>query len=117
MPMNGCAGNTTRWVAGASLVGVLALATAACSGMGQLKAKKNFKEANEAYAQQDYKKSAELYELTVQADPSLSSAYFYLGNSYDNLYKPSRKGDADNDALLEKAVKNYQAAAEKLAQS
>ncbi len=35
------------------------------------------------------------------------TAYFFLGNSYDNLYKPARKGEADNDALLTKAIENY----------
>ena len=44
-------------------------------------------------------------------------AYFFLGNSYDNQYKPSKKGDAVNDAMLTKAVENYQKAAEKLAAS
>jgi tetratricopeptide (TPR) repeat protein len=91
------------------------LAAVGCSRMGQLKAMKNFKEANAAYQQQDYKKAVDLYEQTVQANPELSSAYFYLGNSYDNLYKPSKKGEKANDELLEKAVHNYQTAAEKLA--
>jgi predicted Zn-dependent protease len=94
-----------------------AVAAAGCGKMGQLKAMKAFKEANQAYAQQDYKKAAELYEQTVQADNTLAAAYFYLGNSYDNLYKPSRKGDAANDQLLDKAVENYQQAAEKLSSS
>ena len=40
----------------------------------------------------------------------MGDAYFYLGNSYDNLYKPSRKGEADNDVLLTKAVTNYEKA-------
>ena len=40
--------------------------------------------------------------------------YFYLGNSYDNLYKPSEKGKPENDALLQKAVENYTIAVEKL---
>ena len=38
-----------------------------------------------------------LYEEAVAADPvneDLQTAYFFLGNSYDNLYKPSKKGDA-----------------------
>jgi predicted Zn-dependent protease len=96
---------------------MLAVAAAGCGKMGQLKAMKAFKEANQAYAQQDYKKAAELYEQTVQADNTLAAAYFYLGNSYDNLYKPSRKGDAANDQLLDKAVENYQQAAEKLSSS
>src|ERR1041384_4970579 len=95
----------------AIVVATALVATAGCSRMGQLKAMKNFKEANTAYQQQDYKKAAELYEATVQADPTLASAYFYLGNSYDNLYKPSKKGEPANDQLLEKAVQNYQTAA------
>src|SRR5215471_2466029 len=74
--------------------------TVGCGKMGQLAAMKNFKEANSAYAQQDYKKAADLYEATVKADPNLNFAYFYLGNSYDNLYKPSRKGESANDQLL-----------------
>jgi len=93
----------------------MVLGAAGCSKLGQLTAMKNFKEANQAYAQQDYKKAAELYESTVAADPDLNYAYFYLGNSYDNLYKPSKKGEQANDELLEKAVKNYQTAATKLA--
>ena len=35
----------------------------------RFKAKKAFKAANAAYQQQDYKKAAELYEETVEADP------------------------------------------------
>lgn len=46
----------------------------------------------------------------------MNEAYFFLGNSLDNQYKPSRKGEADNDALLNKAVENYKLAAEKLSQ-
>jgi tetratricopeptide (TPR) repeat protein len=78
---------------------------------------KSFKAANQAYQQQDYKKAAQLYEETVEADPDMASAYFYLGNSYDQQFKPSKKGDKDNDALLTKAAQNYQIAAEKLTQS
>ena len=40
-------------------------------------------------------------------------AYFYLGNSYDNMYKPARKGEAENDGLLPKAVKNYEIAVQR----
>ncbi len=39
-------------------------------------------------------------------------AYFYLGNSYDNLYKPARKGEAANDANLQEAVSYYRKATE-----
>jgi len=40
-------------------------------------------------------------------------AYFFLGNSYDNLFKPSRVGEAENDAYLQKAIQNYKLAAER----
>ena len=63
---------------------------------------------------QDYKKAADLYEEALKDDPTLNQAYFYLGNSYDNQFKPSRRGDPANDDLLEKAVQNYQLCSEKL---
>jgi tetratricopeptide (TPR) repeat protein len=111
-----------RSLSGASLALAAVLAfgafsSVACGKVGEIKAKKAFKSANQAYQQQDYKKAAGLYEEAVAADPNLSQAYFYLGNSYDNLYKPSKKGEPENDALLTKAVENYQRAAEKLSAS
>jgi tetratricopeptide (TPR) repeat protein len=76
---------------------------------------KSFKAANRAYMGQDYKEAALLYEEAIQAYPDLNHAYFYLGNSYDNLYRPGEKGQPENDALIEKAVKNYQISAERMA--
>jgi tetratricopeptide (TPR) repeat protein len=90
---------------------------AGCSGVGELEAMKSFKEANQAYQQADYKKASELYEKTIATDPDeprLVASYFFLGNSYDQLYKPSKKGDAANDANLTNAVKYYEIAAQKL---
>ena len=112
-----------RFLSGASLglVAMLALGsvatTAGCAKVGQLTAMKAFKAANQQYQGQDYKKAAAMYEEAVAADPNLVQAYFFLGNSYDNLYKPSKKGDPENDKLLEKAVANYQTAAERLSVS
>ncbi len=94
----------------ASLVVVLAafsVALAGCTQFGVLKARKAFKEANVLYQQQDYKRAADKYEVVVENDPSMSTAYFYLANSYDNLFKPSRKGEAENDGYLKKAIENY----------
>jgi tetratricopeptide (TPR) repeat protein len=90
-----------------------ALSLVACGQVGKLQGKKAFKEANTFYQQQEYKKAAERYEQAVAADPELSVAYFYLGNSYDNLFKPSRKGEAENDSFLNKAIENYKKAADK----
>jgi tetratricopeptide (TPR) repeat protein len=99
------------------VVAVSGVAATGCAKVGELKAMKSFKAANQAYQQQDYKKASQLYEDTVAANPNMGSAYFYLGNSYDQQFKPSKKGEADNDALLTKAAQNYQTAAEKLTQS
>ena len=94
-----------------AMVAGLAVA-AGCSQVGGLKAKMAFKDANQLYQAQDYRKAAEKYEEALQADPNLTAAYFFLGNSYDNLYKPARKGEAANDELLTKAIDNYKKAAE-----
>ena len=113
-----------RSLSGASsaVVAMLALSVAAsgCGKVGEIQARKAFKEANAAYQAQDYKKAAEAYEKAIQAAPETPQAhqsYFFLANSYDQMFKPSRKGEAANDALLTKAVENYQTAAEKLSTS
>jgi tetratricopeptide (TPR) repeat protein len=99
----------------ASLAIVMALATGlvGCAQYGKLQAKRAFKDANVLYAQQEYKKAAAMYEEAIKDDPDLSVAYFYLANSYDNLYKPSRKGEPENDAYLTKAIEYYKLASEK----
>jgi tetratricopeptide (TPR) repeat protein len=102
---------------GALLGGVAVLALSslvACAKVGQLKAMKAFKDANVLYQQQEYKKAAELYEDAVANDPNMGEAWFFLANSYDNMYRPGRKGEAENDAYLTKAVADYQKAAQYL---
>jgi tetratricopeptide (TPR) repeat protein len=96
----------------AVVLGLIGL-VAGCGQVQNLKAKKLFKDANLAYQQQDYKKAATLYEETLQNDPNLTTAYFYLGNSYDNLWKPARVGEPENDEYLQKAIQNYRLAAER----
>ncbi len=114
-----------RFLPGASLalLAMLTLGsfvTSGCAQVGELKARKQFKAANQAYQAQEYKRAATLYEETIQAGPETQQAhqaYFFLGNCYDNLWKPSKRGEAENDALMTKAVENYQKAAEALAPS
>jgi tetratricopeptide (TPR) repeat protein len=99
-----------------ALVALVGLTSAtACSQYGRIQAMRSFKDGNRAYASQDYKEAVRLYEKAVDADPNLNSAYFYLANSYDNLFRPADKGKPENDAYMEKAVKYYQLSAEKLA--
>ena len=62
---------------------------------------------------QDYKRAAVKYEEALRADPKFTTPYFYLANSYDNLYKPTRQGEPENDSYLKKAVENYKIAAER----
>ncbi len=99
----------------ASLVALAALSLSliGCGQMNKLKARKAFKEANAFYVQQDYKKAADKYQEVVENDPEFTNAYFYLANSLDNLYKPSRKGEKQNDGYLADAVKYYKIAADR----
>lgn len=100
-----------------AMVTILAVASAGCAQYKALQARRAYKGAIQAYKAQDYPHAAALYEEAIANDPNINGAYFYLGNSYEQLYKPSRKGEKANDEMLEKAIQNYQASAERLASS
>lgn len=106
-----------------ALIAGMGVALAGCSQIGQIKAMKAFKDGNKLYASNDFRGAAAKYEEAVAADPngelnscgtSPGCVYFFLANSYDNLYRPARKGEPNNDAYLEKAVANYKLASEKI---
>jgi tetratricopeptide (TPR) repeat protein len=95
---------------------IAAMGLSACGRLGNLQAKKAFKDANGLYQAQNYEEAAARYEEAINASPDSPegiTAYFFLANSYDNLYKPARKGEADNDAYLTKAIENYKISAER----
>lgn len=94
----------------------LALTGSACGkySINNLRALKAFQDANEKYQKQEFKAAADDYERVIQLNPDLGYAYFFLGNSYDNLFKPAKKGQPDNDAYLPKAIENYHKAIDKL---
>src|SRR3954463_4335327 len=104
-----------------ALVLGFSMAAAGCGkySVGTLKAIKAFKDGNVAYAQKDWKKAVEKDEPVVEHEdafaqvPQLTTAYFFLGNSYDQLYKPAKQGDATNDSYIQKAIDNYRKAADK----
>ena len=104
-------------LAGAAVITTMALG--ACGQVGNLQARKAFKDANGLYQASNYREAAAKYQEVLTVDPNAASdanlvhAYFFLGNSYDNLYKPARKGEAENDAYLQKAIENYKLASEK----
>ena len=95
---------------------IAAMAVSACGQIGNLQARKAFKDANTMYQAQNYHEAATKYEEAITAapdSPEAVTAYFFLGNSYDNQYKPVRRGEADNDAFLTKAIENYKISAER----
>jgi tetratricopeptide (TPR) repeat protein len=101
-------------VAHLALIAGLGIALAGCGFVNEVRSKKAFKDGNKAYSASDWRGAVEHYERAITLDPSEAQIHFYLGNSYDNLYRPARAGEAQNDAFLEKAVEHYRAAAEKL---
>ncbi len=104
-----------------ALVLGLSMVSAGCGkySWSTLSAVKDFKDGNQLYATKEWKKAAEKYEAVVAREdaftnfPQLATAYFFLGNSYDQLYKPAKQGDPANDALIQKAIENYRKAADK----
>jgi tetratricopeptide (TPR) repeat protein len=109
----------TAPVLAAALVVGLGAASAGCGkySYNNLKAMKAFKDANVAYQAQDWKKAVDRYEDAIAANPDLNAGgvtpYFFLANSYDNLYKPARAGEAENDRFIQKAIENYKISAQK----
>jgi len=98
----------------------LGVTLAGCGYMNQVRAMKAFKDGNKAYAASDWRVAVNKYEEAAQLTAGDTTCewcpaiYFYLGNSYDNMYRPARKGEPANDALMQKAVDNYKLASEKL---
>jgi tetratricopeptide (TPR) repeat protein len=96
-----------------ALVLGVAVAVSGCSQIGVLKAQMAFKDANQLYQRQQYREAAEKYEEAIAANPDLADAYFFLANSYDNQFRPARRGEPENDQLMEKAIANYKIAAQR----
>jgi tetratricopeptide (TPR) repeat protein len=114
---------TFRSSAAFALVVGLGVAVAGCGKLNEVRAMKAYKDGNKLYAANDYREAVVKYEEAIQLDPedninscggSPGCIYFFLGNSYDNLYRPTRKGEANNDGYLDKAIANYKLASEKI---
>jgi len=96
-----------------AVVAVLSVTMAGCSQYNGLKAKRQFRDANGMYQSSDYKAAVGKYgEVVALPDDTLHQfhlepAYFFLANSYDNMYRASKKGDPTNDDYMTKAVEYY----------
>jgi tetratricopeptide (TPR) repeat protein len=97
------------------IIGIGAFA-AGCGkySISNIRSLKAFQDANTLYRKNEFKAAIARYEDAVRFNPDLGFAYFFLGNSYDNLYKPARKGEPENDSYLPKAVENYRLAIDKM---
>jgi tetratricopeptide (TPR) repeat protein len=95
----------------------LAVAGAACGrySISNIRSLKAFQDANKLYMKTDYPAAIERYKDAINLNPDLGFAYFFLGNSYDQMYKPTKKGDPANDNHLVEATKYYEQAIQKLA--
>jgi tetratricopeptide (TPR) repeat protein len=93
-------------------IAVASLALVGCGQVNMLRARQTVKDANTLYQGGNYKEAVAKYEEAVALDPNLADIYFFIGNSYDNMYKPARKGEEANDAYLTKAIENYKKSAE-----
>jgi tetratricopeptide (TPR) repeat protein len=100
------------------VVGV-GLAAAGCGkySISNIRSLKAFQDGTDWYNRKDFTRAAEAYQRSILHNPENGFAYFFLGNSYDNLFKPSRKGEPENDGYLTQAIDNYRKAIEKLAVS
>ena len=90
-----------------ALVTLMVLPLVSCHYVDQLKALAEIKDAHMEYQRGNYEVAVELYESVLANDPNMTVAYFYLANSYDLQYRPARRGEPDNDRLLERAIDNY----------
>jgi tetratricopeptide (TPR) repeat protein len=93
------------------LVAGLGFAAAGCGkySISNIRSLKAFNDGIELYQKSDYRGASEAFEHAIQLNPDWGFSYFYLGNSYDKLYKPAKN--------LPKAVDNYRMAIQKLANS
>jgi tetratricopeptide (TPR) repeat protein len=106
-----------RFIRAVVLVVAFAVSAAACGkySIGSIRSLKAFKDGLVLYEKGDYRGAIPRFQEAIGHNPDLGFAYFYLGNSYDSLYRPARKGEAENDSYLPQAVENYRLAISKLA--
>jgi tetratricopeptide (TPR) repeat protein len=104
-----------------AFVAMLSAGIVGCGQIGMLKGKLAYREANRLYSGANYEAAAEKYEEAIAegchngscSPEELNYAYFFLANSYDNMYRPSRKGQPVNDGYLTRAIELYGQAAER----
>ena len=115
--------NTGPSLARVAIIAVATMPLVSCAFFDELTAMRTFKDANTEYQRANYEAAIEAYDQVLSLIPEnpeselaqqMTTAYFYIGNSYDNLYKPALRGEAENDAFLDEAVEYYRLASERI---
>ena len=88
-------------ISGLALAVGLGVMVAGCGQVNQVRAQKAFKDANKLYAASDWRAAATKYEEALQLNPENAYSHFFLANSLDNLYRPTRVGEPENDNLYQ----------------
>jgi len=65
--------------------------------ISNLKANKHFKMANRLFGEEKYKKAIAEYEAALKLNPDLKAAFYYLGSSYVQVYKPGDDSDKNKE--------------------
>jgi tetratricopeptide (TPR) repeat protein len=81
-------------------------------GCARIRAKAAFKEGNRLYKEENFRKAIDEYKRAIEFAPDMAEAYFYLGSSYQALYRPGKEGE-ENKARLDAAIEVYRTALER----
>jgi tetratricopeptide (TPR) repeat protein len=87
------------------LVLAIIFASSGCGRfIGKLSANYYFAQANKYFAEGQYRRAIEQYEIALGHNPNLVEAYQYLGESYKNLYRGPAVDTPENKERAEKAL-------------
>jgi len=79
-------------------------------GCTKIQARTGLKDGHRFYKEENYKRAIEQYQKAAELDPN-PEAFFYLGSSYQSLYRPGKE-TPENKEYLAKAVAAYKRALE-----
>lgn len=82
---------------------------AACllgSSCARVQSKAAYQDGNKFYKEENYKRAIEKYTRAIELDPTMVEAYFYLGSSHQQLFRPG-KDSPENTAHIQSAIESY----------
>ena len=90
----------SSWAGVVALTAALSAGLTGCGQIAKVKGKIAFKEANTLYGAENYLAASKKYEETIavgcsgaECSPAeLAYSYFFLANSYDQLFRPTKRG-------------------------